>query len=310
MSDWFIEHGDCLEVLKGAEDNSFDAIVTDPPYGVNADTGSMVGQVAVGKEKRGGFAYGGAHTRGFAEHDPIAFQTWFTEVSREMLRVLKPGGHLLSFGASRTAHRMATAIEDAGFEIRDSISWLRSQGMPKGKNLPGGWSTALKTSYEPIVVARKPLVGTVTANVEQYGTGALNIGATRLEGDRWPPNVVLSHECGESCESCVVTELGRQSEFFPVFRYAPKPAKVEREGNHHPTPKPVDLMRWLVRLVTPKHGVVLDPFCGSGSTGVAALMEGFDFVGVEREAEYVEIARNRIDSAAVEAADNADTESA
>lgn len=302
MADWLIENGDCLEVLKGTPDNTFDSIVTDPPYGVEAESGAMLGQVAKGHERRGGFAYGGAHTRGYAEHDPVAFQKWFTTVSCEMLRVLKPGAHLISFGSARTYHRMAVALEDAGFEIRDSIAWVRAQGMPKGKNLPGGWSTTLRTVQEPIVVARKPLIGTVTANVEKHGTGALNIDATRIEGGRWPTNFVMTHlpDCGDTCVSdCPVTQMAEQgqTDFFPAFRYCSKPAKAEREGNSHPTPKPVALMEWLCTLVTPSNGVILDPFVGSGTTGVAAVNRGFSFIGIERESEYCEIARARIEAA-------------
>jgi site-specific DNA-methyltransferase (adenine-specific) len=191
---------------------------------------------------------------------------------------------------------MSVGIEDAGFEIRDSIAWLRSQGMPKGKNLPGGWSTALKTSYEPIVVARKPLVGTVTDNVAAHGTGALNVGASRVN-DRWPPNAVISHECGDVCgPGCPVIDLGDQAAFFPAFRYEAKPSRAERAGNPHPTPKPLALMEWLVKLVTPINGVVLDPFAGSGSTGVAAVRAGFSFVGIEKEQQYVELAKRRLES--------------
>jgi len=190
-----------------------------------------------------------------------------------------------------------------------------------------------------VVVARKPLVGTVAENVQTHGTGTLNIDGCRLQrasGDisgwsqsgsrasenrcmsggnyerapkpdssgRWPPNILLTHtpECGETCaEDCAVAEMDRQagaSRFFPVFRYQAKASRSERGAdNKHPTVKPVALMRWLVRLVTPPSGVVLEPFMGSGTTGVACVQEGFGFVGIEREAEYFEICKARIAAA-------------
>lgn len=361
--------GDCLDVLKTLPDASVDAVVTDPPY----ELGFM------GKKwDAAGIAYN-------------------VELWREALRVLKPGGHLLAFGGTRTYHRMACAIEDAGFEIRDSIHWLYGSGFPKSKNVGGGFGTALKPAHEPVVVARKPLAGTVADNVQQHGTGALNIDGTRVAGEkpattrgaggqhgsysplaaqgrikddglgRWPPNILLSHtpECGETCaEDCAVAEMDRQSgttessrhrrgtgmgfhgaassrgvvghgdsggasRFFPVFRYQAKASRSERNAgldgfpealplapngspnavgasrgslskpraNVHPTVKPVELMRWLVRLVTPSGGVVLDPFTGSGTTGVAATLEGFNFIGIEREPEYQAIATARIEHA-------------
>jgi len=390
--------GDCLDVLKTLPDASVDAVVTDPPY----ELGFM------GKKwDAAGIAY--------------SVPLW-----TEALRVLKPGGHLLAFGGTRTYHRMAVAIEDAGLEVRDSLHWIYGSGFPKSLNLDGdhkGWGTALKPAHEPVVVARKPLVGTVAANVLAHGTGAVNIdacrvattdnlnggasaqkGAERHDGPenwrfkrdggagafvqpdgRWPPNILLTHtpECESyqcidpACpdaaqyhdhperpdvcaEDCPVAELDRQSgasvsrqgkprsakssgegwgmtatgaeyadsggasRFFPVFKYQAKASRSERErglddrdkrqaqkwnsggiaarrsetakplANVHPTVKPVELMRWLVRLVTPRGGVVLDPFAGSGTTGVAAMLEGFRFVGIEREPEYHAIAAARI----------------
>ena len=339
-----LHHGDCLAVLKTLDDASVDAVVTDPPYLIDF----------MGK--------------GWDSADGIAGKP---EVWAECLRVLKPGGHLLAFGATRTYHRMTCAIEDAGFEIRDSIHWMYGSGFPKSLNIGDGRGTALKPSHEPVVVARKPLASTVAATVEQYGTGALNIDASRVgtvfwkrpgspavrttaygdfaggdarthEGGRWPPNIVLSHteDCTESAcdETCAVAELDRQSgttksvgkaqfkprtvynadaegyditgkeigygdtggasRFFPVFRYQAKASRSERgETNVHPTVKPIALMEWLVTLVTPTGGVVLDPFMGSGTTGVAAVRKGFRFVGIEREDEYLAIARARIEAA-------------
>jgi DNA modification methylase len=418
-------HGDCLERLKELPDNSVDACVTDPPYGL-----SFMGKAW--------------------DYDVPTVEVW-----REVLRVLKPGGHLLAFAGTRTQHRMAVQIEDAGFEIRDMIAWVYGSGFPKsldvskaidkldgaeaqqarryrftewvrstgltakqideatGTNMGGhyttaasqpaimtlehldavrhligevpqwvereceirsvesenfkrrevvgptrrgaqaestgrygawgdgitptspatlaaqqwqGWGTALKPALEPITVARKPLTGTVAANVLEHGTGAINVDGCRVVMDpadfaklfagveairkrggvmdnswktssdlsganpanplgRWPANLIHDGS-DEPCEL-----LGDAARFF----YCAKASKADRgEGNSHPTVKPTELMRYLCRLVTPPGGVVLDPFMGSGSTGKAAALEGFRFIGIEREAEYLEIAGGRI----------------
>jgi len=377
-------HGDCLDVLKTLADNSVDAVVTDPPYGLSF----------MGKKW---------------DYDVPSVEIW-----AECLRVLKPGGHLLAFAGTRTQHRMAVRIEDAGFEIRDMIAWVYGSGFPKshdvskaidkaagaereviGRNpnsrenctkentlyelgtvgktdfitAPAteaarqwqGWGTALKPALEPITVARKPLIGTVAENVLAHGTGGLNIDGCRVSGGDWDAYKVLAKYRGSNvgkdtsvtgafgvgeikCTSPESTVLGR----WPAnlihdggepaellgdaarFFYCAKASKKDRdEGldrfetkqtiggggtndpngddvcgkygsvkspskNHHPTVKPTDLMRYLCRLVTPPSGIVLDPFTGSGSTGKAAVIEGFQFIGIEREAEYVEIARARI----------------
>ena len=391
---WTIHNGDCLEVLRTLADCSVDAVVTDPPYGL-----SFMG-------KRW-------------DYDVPSVDVW-----AECLRVLKPGGHLLAFAGTRTQHRMAVRIEDAGFEIRDMIAWVYGSGFPKSLdvskaidkaagaerevvgvemrfNEPNGivsagrdertlierkltapatdaarqwqgWGTALKPALEPITVARKPLVGTVAENVLTHGTGGLNVDGCRVacfgeslrggakdgssankvhEGwdrpwkndpekrreakirseanqdraellGRWPANLI--HDGSEEPTNL----LGDAARFF----YCPKASKADRdEGcetmeakavvrmatqngasgvpsramerfaavsrNHHPTVKPTDLMCYLCRLVTPPSGVVLDPFTGSGSTGKAAILERFSFIGIEREAEYCEIARARISKA-------------
>jgi site-specific DNA-methyltransferase (adenine-specific) len=328
------------------------------------------------------------------------------DVWAECLRVLKPGGHLLAFAGTRTQHRMAVRIEDAGFEIRDMIAWVYGSGFPKsldvskaidkaagaerekvlvptkqgntrgerginyaGESFSGftdisapatpeakqwqGWGTALKPALEPITVARKPLIGTVAENVLQHGTGAINVDGGRVgtedkidferkengitqsgwkdvnrnpyeqhsEG-RWPANfihdgseevtglfpqagggfgkrggrngaTVGDYGMGATMETVGYGDSGSAARFF----YCAKASKADRGENHHPTVKPTDLMRYLCRLVTPPSGIVLDPFMGSGSTGKAAMMEGFAFVGIEREAEYIDIAKARIQSA-------------
>ena len=391
-------------------DCSVDAVVTDPPYGLSF----------MGKKW---------------DYDVPSVEVW-----AECLRVLKPGGHLLAFAGTRTQHRMAVRIEDAGFEIRDMIAWVYGSGFPKsldvskaidkaagaereviGRDMSAyrpnaeaankgkvgdfglkgggsglitkaatpearqwqGWGTALKPALEPITVARKPLVGTVAENVLQHGTGAINVDGARvgkrekeqfigakngtvnsygnyfyeksetpLPDGRWPANFI--HDGSEEVvglfpqsnggafpkKSNIPTgkhydggwgavdnkeriEMGSGS--AARFFYCAKASKADRDAgceglelgsppasarskpaegrqnalgvprhNHHPTVKPTDLMRYLCRLVTPPNGVVLDPFMGSGSTGKAAALEGFGFIGIEREAEYVAIAQARI----------------
>ena len=397
-----IRHGDCREVLKQLPDCSIDSIVTDPPY----ELGFM------GKSW---------------DSTGVAYDV---TVWRECLRVLKHGGHLLAFGGSRTYHRLAVAIEDAGFQIRDQIMWVYGSGFPKSlnisksiegllttgsanktafKNLAGeqvdrgdwgiakqqfthgqrdtnydetasatrlgklepttdeakewnGWGTALKPAHEPIVMARKPLDGTVANNVLTHGVGGINIDGCRVvypegevdfdrvqrqqatgeqgvitnafgasalvgteiktykEGGRFPANFI--HDGSDEVTELFPTDKPNQS--AARFFYCAKANKTDRnegldglkdkevhrfraglgEGkepnapaidkNFHPTVKPTDLMRYLCRLVTPPNGTVLDPFTGSGSTGKAAVLEGFNFVGIEQSAEYAEIANARI----------------
>ena len=366
--------GDSREVLKRFAADRFDSCVSDPPYELKF--------MSKGWDQTG-----------------IAFDPTFWA---EVLRVLKPGAHLLAFGATRTVHRMTCAIEDAGFEIRDGLDWLYGTGFPKSvdaaraiemdccalpgrhfdKTLPGhskreegdhlcpsipavqkvfgGRGTALKPGREPIVMARKPLAGTVAATLQAFGTGALNIDVCRI-GDRFPSNVLFDEESAAELDAqapvtgarAPVTGnepssisggtiynlrsrnkgvfhddgLGGASRFF----YVAKPTRRERDRgcghlplrtggeatdrdddsagtrspragagrnggarNFHPTVKPVALMRYLVRLVTPPGGTVIDPFVGSGTTGMGALLEERPFVGIEREAEYFAIAAARI----------------
>jgi len=272
-------------------DCSIDAVVTDPPYGL-----SFMG-------KRW-------------DYDVPSTEIW-----AECLRVLKPGGYLLAFAGTRTQHRMAVRIEDAGFEIRDMLAWMYGSGFPKSHNLDGehqGWGTALKPAMEPITMARKPFKATVAQNVQEWGTGAINIDGCRIgeeeiiqhrpkewrgfhklqDGEisgyedsstigRWPANVM--HD--GSAE--ILQGMGEAARFF----YTPKACKDDRDDgcdNNHPTVKPTDLMRYLCRMVTPTGGIVLDPFTGSGSTGRGAVLEGFRFIGCEMDADYIEIAKARI----------------
>ena len=446
-----LEHGDMREVLAAliAEGVRVQSIVTDPPYHLTsivrrfgADGAAPAKVGATGAYARASAGFMGKKWDG----GDIAFQpeTW-----RLCWELLPPGGHLLAFSGTRTYHRMVCAIEDAGFEIRDTIAWLYGSGFPKSHNvskgidklqrrnfvqaaidlgveLPGrsvddwtkenhapsdkwwetfkaslpretweaierravgvatsgatgwfvsgvgnvttsatpeaaeweGWGTALKPALEPICLARKPLVGTVAANVQAHGTGALNIDGCRIEardsqlaekyasvngnstarknsiygGDsraragaephaagRWPANVahdgseevVAAFPDGRSAglypsesrgtgngttyaskkpQGALYADLGTAARFF----YSAKADAGDRLGSKHPTVKPVDLMRWLVRLITPPGGTVLDPFAGSGTTGMACLAEGFDCILVEREAEYIADIKRRI----------------
>lgn len=380
-----IRVGSCLDLMPTLDANSIDAIVTDPPYGLTEPRSGGNGSGKAWAERseeakrarRGGFM-GKAW-------DAAVPSVPFWEAA---LRVAKPGAHLVAFGGTRTYHRLTCAIEDAGWEIRDCLSWLYGSGFPKSHNGPWG-GTALKPAWEPIILARKPLVGTVAANVAAHGTGALNIdgcriattemagprdpdlsrmkqpdwrmtgggtggGATSPLG-RWPANVCLDEDAAAALDeqSGTLTSggtpsrrlsdktrhtygafngtenpdgIGRSEGGASRFFYCAKASRAEREAglegrerkaklwssgeqspgtfqaegtdrtstNHHPTVKPVALMRWLCRLVTPPGGLILDPFTGSGTTGVAAALEGFRFLGIEQEAEYAQIAEARI----------------
>jgi len=344
IGDATIYHGNNLDVLPTLPDNSVDSIVCDPPYEL-------------------GFMNKSWDSSGIAYN---------LELWRECLRVLKPGGHLIAFSGSRTYHRMTVAIEDAGFEIRDMISWISNKTFPKSHNISKaidklhraerkvvginqnvvraskiaggsdfggfskanpeitesatddakqweGWGTALKPTVEPIVLARKPVQGTIAENILTYGVGGINIDKTRIgteiitinsfdngakpfgnaigepytskqsEG-RWPANLVINETTAE--------ELGDERKFF----YVARASKSDRnEGldiiNNHPTVKPTSLMQYLIRLITPDNGVVLDPFAGSGSTGKATILENKRFIGIELTAEYLPIIEGRLQHA-------------
>ena len=409
-----IHHGDCIETMNAMPPESVDAIVTDPPYGLSFMQAKW-------------------------DATPPGVQ-W----AEACYRVLKPGGHIAAFGGTRTWHRLAVAIEDAGFEMRDSLAWLYGSGFPKSHNIGkaidklagaerevigradrkaslraqgvygsggegkvptitapatpeaqqwDGWGTALKPAFEPIVLARKPLAEkTVARNVLAHGTGAINVDGCRIgttvetwpksrmyggksavsfttaaetisaqstgsaPSGRWPANVLLDHHAAAWLDEqtpnlgrAVTVNRGRKdgewggnqiygkrnsvrgedqtygdsggaSRFFKVaesdesgaispyfprefddaFLYTAKAPKSERpnvDGVQHPTVKPLAIMRWLIRLVTPPGGTVLDPFAGSGTTIEAALIEGFDPVGIEMETDYLPLIQHRIDRA-------------
>jgi site-specific DNA-methyltransferase (adenine-specific) len=347
-----IRHGDMLEVLPSLPADTFHAVVTDPPYHLTTGKKGGSGLASHNPNSPAGRSRIGTGFMGKAwDGGNIAFrpETW-----AEVLRVMKPGAHLLAFGGSRTSHRMACAIEDAGFELRDTMLWLYGQGFPKTPDV-------LKPAYEPIILARKALIGTVAENRRVHGTGGLNIdacpvgdfvnttpsgvdrrnaaladagyrpgsyqmGPTTPSGSagRWPANVlhdgsdeVLATFPAQSSvtgkrsarsksaivaetswlsdnhESAEYTDSGSPARFF----YCAKASKADRAGSKHPTIKPGALMRYLVRLVTPPGGHVLDCFAGSGTTGAACTAEGFDATLVEREAEYVADIQRRMGQA-------------
>ena len=346
MTDSKITVGDCLETLRSMPDESVDAVVTDPPYGLGRepDPREVLRAWLDGDEfKPGGTGFMGKAWDAFVP-SPLVWS--------ECHRVLKPGGHLLAFAGSRTYDWIALGVRLAGFEIRDQIMWLYGSGFPKSHNLKGdheGWGTALKPAHEPIVMARKPLVGTVAHNVMTHGTGAINVDGCRVPGEpvptfRAPTDRYLDRdwrgEAGRVARTGETSAVGRWPANimhdgspevlagFPGdesrFYYHAKASRAERERglthrepetvgdgravaadnayqrgatqrrNIHPTVKPVSVMRWLVRLVTPPGGTVLDPYAGSGTTGIAATLEGFDFLGCELSPEYAQIARDRI----------------
>lgn len=346
--------GDCLDVLAEMADASVDAVVTDPPYGLgfmghewdqpgefaplrgngkaqplHPRDRSLNADRAADQKRIGTAATAGSYD--LSRSANARFQAWCEVWAAECLRVLKPGGHLVASGSPRTAHRLTAGVEDAGFEIRDSIAWLYGSGFPKSLNLGDGRGTALKPAFEPIVMARKPLIGTVAANVAAHGTGALNIDACRI-GDvagRWPANVALDESQATALDDQVGSltsganptrrgsdkfrdtygEFKGQTEIAPNrgtdvggasrFYYVAKASDAERprdtDGAAHPTVKPLSLMRWLVRLVTPAGGVVLDPFLGSGTTAEACIIEGYRCIGIERHKPYMRLSVRRVE---------------
>lgn len=312
---WLLLHADSLSLLPELPSGSIEAIVTDPPYGI---------------------AFGHEAWDAGALTDSGGFQEWTSAWAFEALRAMKPGAWLAAFGSPRTFHRLVAGVEDAGFEIRDQVLWLYAQGVPKSRTRHPGLGTCLKPAYEPVLLARKPLAGTFDENLAVHGTGALQIDGARVpradqERGFWPANVALTHHprCRKTgCElDCPVALIDRQShpggEVSRLF-YTPKASRAEREAgceklpvrempiysgraprlvrNIHPTVKPIELMRWLTRMICPPGGTVLDPFTGSGSTGAACVLEGRRFVGIERDARYLKVARARITHWAARAA--------
>lgn len=394
-----IGRGDAIELLRKLPDRTFQVSVTDPPYGLSDHTPIDIVECLlawmVSREYRPG------KRRGFMGHD---WDAWVPgpELWREVLRVLRPGANLLCFGGTRTFDLMSIACRLGGFELLDTVSWLRGSNVPKGKNVEreiaktidaaraqdwAGYRTRLKQVVEPILVFRRPLEGTVVENIVEHGAGALNVDAARVTGGRFPANGVLSHlegcvrtgtrivkgdardtgaplggsrpggfggvggangdprpsgrvygneevETWSCAPECPVAELDAQSGVLksgsrkpgtysgmgyggigPVempevigdvgtasrFFYCAKASSRERSlglpggmRNKHPTVKPVELMRWLVRLASPKGALLLDPLCGSGTTLIAAAIEGFESLGIDGDEKTVEVARHRV----------------
>ena len=318
MSETTLYNADCREVMQTIEGESVQAIITDPPY--------EIGFTGKAWDKSG-----------------VAFDE---NVWRECLRVLKPGGYLLAFGGARTYHRMAVAIEDAGFEIRDTIEWIYKYGLPKSSNVEltlahmGGKKlsessreirvgTALKPAHEPIVMARKPLSEkTIAENYLRHGAGALNIGECRIPCKPWPftkgfvrkpvsifgrTNLTVNPPSKDGrfpanvlFEDDSLDVLGCDSRNFSLKVWEEKHGIVfsgragikERQfsggRNSHPTVKPIGVISWLVRLVSREGDIVLDPFMGSGTTGVVCKMFNRHFIGIDLEGEYVRISEERI----------------
>ena len=392
-----LEAGDCLDVLRSYPDCHFDSVVTDPPYALVSIV-KRFGKAGA-KPTKDGDVYSRASAGFMGKAWDTGERAFAVEFWQEVYRVLKPGGHVIAASGTRTYHRLACAVEDAGFEIRDMVQWLYASGFPKSHDvskgidkaagaerrviakgdpvrrmIPGadqakagweknngrvfvptetaaataeaaaweGWGTALKPACEPWVLARKPLTGTVAENVLQHGTGAINIDGCRVGSDtrsrsrstgelvsanlsmaggnyareivgtvegRWPANIahdgsdevlaafpdsdsgsgsgsgsggIWSASTGKPAGPTYGDGAGSAARFF----YSAKADAHDRVGSKHPTVKPVDLMQWLVRLVTPKDGLVLDPFAGTGTTGEAAWREGMRAVLIEREEEY------------------------
>ena len=322
-----VYEGSCLDVMANMPDNHFDAVVTDPPYHFTSIVKRFGAPDAAEHKQEGPFA---RSSRGFMGKEWDGGDTAFRpETWEEALRIMKPGAHLVAFGAPKNYHRLACAIEDAGFEIRDSLMWVFGTGFPKSLNVGEGRGTALKPAYEPIVLARKPLSEkTVAANVLRWGTGALNIDATRIGNEtsqgRWPANLchdgsqqvldlfphtktgsIMPHHVRTTSKTKnAYGERAALSESFAGdegsaarFFYSAKASKTDRAGSKHPTVKPVSLMQWLVRMVTPPGGIILDPFAGSGTTGAAALLEGVNAILIERETEYIADIKRRLSAA-------------
>lgn len=432
-----VVNGECLEEMRKMDADSMDAIVTDPPYGLafmgakwdSFGKSSGGESVEERREKMNEYlganavvpAFASSHGRSPKLSEMREFQATMTPIFAEALRVAKPGAYLLCFGGTRTFHRMACAIEDAGWSVRDTIMWVYGSGFPHGMDVSkaidrklgakrervpnpqaakqtgqtgtkthsdrnandflepepvtelarrwDGWNTALKPAWEPIIVAQKPLDGTVAHNVLTHGVGAMNIDACRVPTEdklgggmkghggvsgamdrpwmhdeehqrefveRKKQNIAKSEELGRYPANLIHDGSEEVVDLFPNtksatksrprnrtpqtnaygtfkgreglmaqaygdegsaarFFYCAKASKKDRgEGNTHPTCKPTKLMRYLVKLVCPTDGTVLDPFMGSGSTGVAALQEGMRFVGIDMEEEYCEMARKRM----------------
>ena len=365
-----IIHGDCLEELKKLEDNSIDAVITDPPYGLFRGAKSHSEATnTLAEWAKGNWSYSPKIKQGYMESDWDKFVP-SPELWAECLRVLKPGGHAAVFSGARTVHIMGFALMLAGFEVRDTMAWIQGTGFPRsldygtqikklGHEELGekywDWRSDLKPLNEPILLVRKPLSeSSIAKNIVEHGTGALNVGDCRFwdgkpipsggrggrsmfhgahslehlqelaakgaktpdgsdaaktlhrwntrherlaktvkpKDGRWPGNVII--------DDVVAEELGDKAKYFFHPRTqrgeAPKAYSDDGELIQHQTVKPLGLMEWLVTLVTPPNGIVLDPFAGSGTTLQAALNKGFTPIGIEQDADYIKLIEKRLEA--------------
>lgn len=268
--------GNCQEVLSTYEENFFHSCITDPPYGMGMD---------------------------HWDHSVPSVEIW-----SEVFRTLRPGAFCLAFCSPELYHRLACNVEDAGFIIKDQIMWMTTTKMPKHNRL--------KPAHEPIVVAQKPYEGSLQNNFEKWGCGLIDVDNTRVPWEKEPPKGWVKGGAKRRTFGREGKTTGTQKEFGTVdanpagrypsniigevqsehqkYFYAPRATRKEKgQDNDHPTVKPVDLMAYLIKIYSPVNSTVLDPFCGSGSTGVASLMENRNFVGIDLSDHYTEIARQR-----------------
>jgi site-specific DNA-methyltransferase (adenine-specific) len=281
-----IVNADCIEHLKTIEDNHFDSVITDPPYHLTSIAKRFTNSTEAKYGKDGSFQ---RLSKGFHGHEwdggDIAFTT---DLWKEVYRTIKPGAVLLAFAATRNYHKMATAIENSGFEIMDMINWIYGSGFPKRKNL-------LKPAHEPIVMARKGV--NKDLNLDECRVNGDNPKKwTKPKGGFWKTDPNTKAEYIENTKGrwpANIIHDGLDEEWAKYF-YSAKASKKEKDGSNHPTVKPVSLMRYLVKLVTPKDGLVLDPFAGTGTTGEACILEGRNYYLIEKTKEYIPDIEKRI----------------
>ena len=281
-----IVNADCIEHLKTIEDNYFDSVVTDPPYHLTSIAKRFTNSTEAKYGKDGSFQ---RLSKGFHGHEwdggDIAFTT---DLWKEVYRTIKPGAVLLAFAATRNYHKMATAIENSGFEIMDMINWIYGSGFPKRKNL-------LKPAHEPIVMARKGV--NKDLNLDECRVNSDNPKKwTKPKGGYWKTDKDAKAELVENTKGrwpANIIHDGLDEQWARYF-YSAKASNKEKDGSKHPTVKPISLMRYLVKLVTPKEGLVLDPFAGTGTTGEACILENRKYYLIEKTKEYIPDIENRL----------------
>jgi len=277
---------DCLEHLKTLDDNVFDSCVTDPPYHLQSIMKRFTKGPAAKYGKDGSF---NRLSKGFLGEEwdggDIAFQK---ELWEQIYRTLKPGSVLLAFAATRNYHRMATAVEDGGFEIFDMINWIYGSGFPKRKNL-------LKPAHEPIVMARKGV--NKELNLDECRIKTDDLKKFNRKSFAWSGKSLYNEQEYKPSEKgrypSNIIHDGLDEEWARYF-YSAKASKKEKDGSDHPTVKPLELMKYLVRLVTPKEGLVLDPFAGTGTTGEAAILEDRKYYLIEKTQKYIPVINKRL----------------